>query len=263
LDIAVVSGQVEHVGAYRNKNNIPRNGQKDVTKNELKPWRGQEWRIPPEEEPEFAAAMEDILDIYAGEYDENCLLTCMGEVPRQLIGETREPVPAGRGKAARYDTEYKRNGTCEIFMFAAPLKGWRRAEVMEHRTGLDWAQQIKKLITVDFPHAKKIVLVMDNLNTHIIGSLYKAFPPEEAGYYRSKLEIHFTPKHGSWLNMAEIEINVLVNHGLSKRVPSMRQMIKEVSAWNKARNQSASKINWRFSTDDARIKLKRLYPQFE
>jgi hypothetical protein len=206
--------------------------------------------------------MEDILDVYTRKYDENCILICMDEVPRQLIEETRNPVPAGRGKAARYDTEYKRNGTCEIFMFSAPLKGWRRAEVTEHRTRLDWAGQVKKLITVDFPHVKKIVLVMDNLNIHTIGSLYKAFPPEEARYYRSILEIHYTPKHGSWLNMAEIEINVLVNHGLSKRVPTMRQMRKEVAAWNKARNQSASKINWRFSTENARIKLKRLYPLF-
>jgi hypothetical protein len=187
----------------------------------------------------------------------------MDERPCQLIGETRTPVPGGRGKIARYDTEYKRNGTCEIFMFAAPLKSWRKAEVTEQRTRLDWAHQIKKLITVDYPQFKKIVLVMDNLNTHTVGSLYKAFPPEEARYYRNILEIHYTPKHGSWLNMAEIEINVLVNHGLSKRVPSMQQMKKEVAAWNKARNQSASKINWRFTTDDARIKLKRLYPQFE
>jgi len=206
--------------------------------------------------------MEDILDVYTRKYDENSILVCMDEVPRQLIEETRKPVPAERGKIARYDTEYKRNGTCEIFMFTAPLNGWRRAEATEHRTRLDWAQQIKKLITVDFPHVKKIVLVMDNLNIHTIGSLYKAFPPEEARYYRNMLEIHFTPKHGSWLNMAEIEINVLVNHGLSKRVPSLRQMIKEIAAWIKTRNQSASKINWRFSTEDARIKLKRLYPQF-
>jgi transposase len=148
-------------------------------------------------------------------------------------------------------------------MLAAPLKGWRRAEVTERRTRLDRAGQIKKLITVDFPHVKKIVLVMDNLNTHTIGSLYKTFPPEEAKRLRDKLEIHYTPKHGSRLNMAEIEINILVNHGLSKRVPTIKQMIKEVRAWNKSRNKTASKINWRFTTDDARIKLKCLYPQFE
>jgi len=206
--------------------------------------------------------MEDILDVYTRKYDENCILICMDEVPRQLIGETRTPIPVGQMGIARYDTEYKRNGTCEIFMFAAPLKNWRRAEVTERRTRLDWAFQIKKMITVDFPHVNKIILVMDNLNTHTIGSLYKAFPPEEAGYYRNKLEIHFTPKHGSWLNMAEIEINILVNHGLSKRVPTLQKMKKEVSAWNKLRNKTANKINWRFTTDDARIKLKRLYPLF-
>jgi len=207
--------------------------------------------------------MEDILDVYSANYDEKRVLVCMDEVPRQLIGETRKPIPMGQGKAVCYDTEYTRNGTCVIFMFSAPLRGWRRAEVTEQRTRLDWAGQIKKLLTVDFPHAEKIVLVMDNLNTHTIGSLYAAFPPEEASRYRSKLEIHYTPKHGSWLNIAEIENNVLVNHGLSKRVPTLQQMKKEVSAWNKSRNKSANKINWRFTTDNARIKLKRLYPLFE
>jgi len=206
--------------------------------------------------------MEDILDVYTGKYDENCVLVCMDEVPRQLIGETRKPFPARNGKIARYDTEYKRNGTCEIFMFTSPLQNWRRAEVTEHRTRLDWAHQIKKLITVNFPHAQKIVLVMDNLNTHTIGSLYKAFPPEEAKHYRDILEIHYTPKHGSWLNMAEIEINILVNHGLSKRVPTLAQMKKEVAAWSRTRNKTGKKINWRFSINDARIKLKRLYPLF-
>jgi transposase len=252
---------MEYLSTYGDNNNIPRNGQKDIKKNEIKPWRSQEWCIPPEEGSGFVAAMEDILDVYTRKYDENTVLICQDEVPRQLIGETRKPVPAGRGKAARYDTEYKRNGTCEIFMFSSPVKGWRRAEVTEHRTRLDRARQVKKLITVDFPHIKKIVLAVDNLNTHTIGSLYKTFPPEEAKRLRDKLEIHYTPKHGSWLNMAEIEINVLVNHGLSKRIPTIQQMKKEVKAWNKARNKTASKINWRFSTDDARIKLKHLYPQ--
>jgi hypothetical protein len=187
----------------------------------------------------------------------------MDEVSKQLIGEIRVPIPGAIGKVARFDTEYKRNGTCSIFMFVAPLEGWRRAEATEFRTKIDFAHQIKKLVTTDFPDAEKIVLVMDNLNTHTIGSLYKAFPPEEARMLRDRLEIHYTPKHGSWLNMAEIEINVLVNHGLSKRVPTMLQMRKEVAAWNKLRNKSASKIKWRFSTDNARIKLKRLYPLFE
>ena len=206
--------------------------------------------------------MEGILDVYTRKYDKKRPLVCMDEVPRQLIGEIRKPIPARQGQPGRYDYEYKRNGTCSIFMFVAPLQPWRRAEAAEQRTKTDWAHQIKKLITVDFPDAEKIVLVLDNLNTHTIGALYKAFPAEEARQLREKLEIHYTPKHGSWLNMAEIEINVLVNHGLSKRVPSMRQMKKEITAWNKARNKTAKKINWRFSTEDARIKLKRLYPLF-
>jgi transposase len=206
--------------------------------------------------------MEEILDVYQRKYNEKRPLVCFDEVPKQLIGETRVPIPGTKGKNARYDTEYKRNGTCVVFMFTAPLKGWRRAEVTERRTKIDFAHQIKKLVTVDFPDAQKIVLVMDNLNTHTIGSLYKAFSPEEARMLRDKLEIHYTPKHGSWLNMAEIEINVLVNHGLSKRVPTMQQMKKEVAAWNKTRNKTANKISWRFSTDNARVKLKRLYPQF-
>ena len=186
----------------------------------------------------------------------------MDEFPRQLIGETRIPISCKPGKPEYYDYEYVRNGTCNIFMFTAPVTGWRRAEVTERRTRVDWALQIKKLVDEDFPYAQKIVLVMDNLGIHSFGSLYKAFLPEEAKRIKDKLELHFTPKHGSWLNMAEIENNVLINHGLSKRVPTIEQMKKEVAAWNDIRNQSSKKINWRFSTDDARIKLKRLYPLF-
>ena len=211
---------------------------------------------------EFVAAMEDILDVYTRKYDKKRPLVCMDEFPQQLIGEARTPIPARPGKSAYYDTEYKRNGRCSVFMFAAPLEKWRRAEATEQRTKIDYAHQIKKLITVDFPDAEKIILVQDNLNTHTIGSLYKAFPPEEARQLRDKLEIHYTPKHGSWLNMAEIEINVLANHGLSKRVPTMAQMKKEISAWCNARNNSEKRINWRFTTENARIKLYRLYPQF-
>jgi transposase len=235
----------------------------DIKKNELKPWRVREWCIPPkEEDEEFVASMEDILEAYTRKYDEATILICMDEVPKQLIAETRLPIPVGPGKPARSDYEYRRNGTCDIFMFSAPLEKWRKAEVSERRTKIDWAHQIKKLVTVDFPDKKKFVLVMDNLNTHTMGSLYKAFPPEEARRLCDKLEIHYTPKHGSWLNMAEIEINVLVNHGLSKRIATIQQMRKEVKAWCKARNKTESKINWRFTAENARIKLKRLYPQF-
>jgi hypothetical protein len=207
--------------------------------------------------------MEDILDVYPREDDETSVLLCMDEAPKQFIEEVRTPIPAKPGKPACYDYEYQRNGTCALFMLSAPLTNWRRVAVTERRTKLDWAHQIKQLVTEDFPDKEKIVLVMDNLNTHAIGSLYKAFPPEEARQIRNKLEIHYTPKHGSWLNMAEIEINVLVNHGLSERVPTMEHMKKQVAAWNKARNLSGNKINWRFTTEDARIKLKRLYPSFK
>ena len=207
--------------------------------------------------------MEDILDVYTRVYDEKSILICMDKIPLQLIGETQKAISCGPGRPECYDFEYVRNGTCNIFMFIAQIKGWRRAEVTERRTRVDWALQIKKLVDVDFPDIQKIVLVLDNLDIHSIGSLYKAFSPEEAKRIRDKLEIHFTPKHGSWLNMAEIENNVLINHGLSKRIPTMEQMKKEVEAWNIARNQSVKKINWRFTTEDARIKLKRLYPQFE
>jgi transposase len=148
-------------------------------------------------------------------------------------------------------------------MFAAPLEGWRRAEITEQRIRKDWAEQIKRLVDEDFPLAEKIILVMDNLNTHSIASLYETFPAEEARRLRDKLEIHYTPKHGSWLNMAEIELNVINNHGLSQRIPTIGQMRKEAKAWNRRRNKKACKINWRFATADARIKLKRLYPQCE
>jgi transposase len=148
-------------------------------------------------------------------------------------------------------------------MFAAPLEGWRRAGITEQRTRKDWAGQIKRLVDDDFPRAEKIILVMDNLNTHSIASLYETFPAEEAGRLRDKLEIYYTPKHGSWLNMAEIELNVINNHGLPKRIPDIEQMRKEAEAWNRRRNKEACKINWRFTASDAHIKLKRVYPQFE
>jgi hypothetical protein len=206
--------------------------------------------------------MEDILEVYTREYDENHVLVCMDECPKQLIGETRIPVAGKPGRIGKYDNEYRRNGTAELFMFTAPLKGWRRVAVTERRTKQDWAMQVKHLVDNDFPNVEKIIFVLDNLNIHKIGSLYETFPPEEAGRIKSKLEIHYTPKHGSWLNMAEIEINILVNHGLSKRIPDMKTMKKQASAWYKNRNKTADKIDWRFTTAEARIKLKRLYPQF-
>lgn len=205
--------------------------------------------------------MEDVLDVYERPEDPTRPLVCMDECPKQLIGEARKPIPSEPGMPERFDTEYVRNGTCNLFMFTAPLAGWRRAEVTERRTQVDWAHQIRRLVDEDFPEAEKIVLVMDNLNTHRPASLYEAFNPAEAKRIWDRLEIHYTPKHGSWLNMAEIEFSVLNNHGLSDRVPDMVSMVREVSAWVDRRNAEAGGIDWRFTSADARIKLKRLYPR--
>jgi transposase len=207
--------------------------------------------------------MEDVLDVYERPEDPGRPLVCMDECPKQLIGEVRRPIPAQPGEPERFDTEYVRNGTCNLFMFTAPLAGWRRVEVTERRTQVDWAHQIRHLVDVDFPKAEKIVLVMDNLNTHRPASLYEAFTPAEAKRIWDRLEIHHTPKHGSWLNMAEIEFSVLNHHGLSERVPDLASMRRESSAWNQRRNAERGKINWRFTTKDARIKLKRLYPRLQ
>lgn len=207
--------------------------------------------------------MEDVLEVYKRPFDPIRPLVCMDECPKQLIGETRLPIMGKPGQPERFDTEYVRNGTCNLFMFSAPLLGWRRVEVTEKRTMLDWAWQIRHLVDIDFPWAEKVVLVMDNLNTHRPASLYEAFPPEEARRILERLEIHYTPKHGSWLNMAEIEFSVLNHHGLSDRIPSLERMREEIKAWVHRRNQQVKRIIWRFTTDDARIKLARLYPLIE
>ena len=207
--------------------------------------------------------MEDILDVYERPEDSKRPLVCMDECPKQLIGETRRPIPAQQGEAERYDTEYVRNGTCNLFMFTAPLIGWRRAEATERRTQVDWAHQVQRLVDEEFPDADKVVLVMDNLNTHRPASLYEAFEPAEAKRIWDRLEIHHTPKHGSWLNMAEIEFSVLNKQGLPERVPDLESMRQELSAWVRQRNAENGKIEWRFTTKNARIKLKRLYPKLQ
>jgi hypothetical protein len=207
--------------------------------------------------------MEDILDVYTQERDEKRPLVCMDECPKQLIGETRVPLPVKPGQSACFDTEYERNGTCDIFMFVAPLEGWRRAEITEQRRRKDWAEQEKTLVDEDFPLAEKILLVMDNLNRHSIASWYETYPAGEAKRLKDKLELHYTPKHGSWLNMAEIELSVINNQGLPARVGTLEEMRQKTRAWNKVRNGKGRKINWRFTTADARIKLSRLYPQFD
>ena len=207
--------------------------------------------------------MEDVLDVYERPEDPKRPLVCMDECPKQLIGETRTPLPIEPGQPERFNSEYVRNGTCNLFMFNAPLLGWRRAEVTESRTMQDWAQQVRQLVEDDFPDAEKIVLVMDNLNTHRPASLYETFDPERAKKIWDKLEIHHTPKHGSWLNMAEIEFGSLTRSGLSDRVPNMESMRREVAEWVVRKNAESGKIDWRFTSKDARIKLKRLYPKLQ
>ena len=204
--------------------------------------------------------MEDVLDVYQLPYDPQYPVVCMDESSKQLIGEVREPIPGKPGRVRRIDDEYVRNGVAEIFMEVEPLAGRRHVEITERRTRKDWAKQIKHMLEDRYPHACKVRLVMDNLNTHNIASLYEAFEPQEARRLAERLEIHYTPKHGSWLNMAEIELSVLKGQCLDRRIPEMEAMRTHVTAWEKARNSSTRKIVWQFRASDARIKLRHLYP---
>lgn len=204
--------------------------------------------------------MEDVLEVYTRPYDPQRPQICMDELNRQLIGETRTPVPAAPGQPARNDYEYIRNGVANVFMFFEPLAGRRELFVTERRTMIDWAHTIRHLVDHHYPEAEKIVLVMDNLNTHGIGSLYEAFPPAEAARLVGKLEIHYTPKHGSWLNMAESELSILARQCLDRRIATQPELEREVHAWKDTRNGAKVQMRWRFTTDDARIRLARLYP---
>ena len=205
--------------------------------------------------------MEDILDVYHGTYDACHPLVCMDESNKQLLGEVREPLPMTAETPERYDAEYERHGTGNLFLAFAPLQGWRTVQVTEHRAKPDWAHFIKDIVDVHFPDAELITLVVDNLNTHDIASLYATFEPAEARRLARKLEIHYTPKHGSWLNMAEIEFSVLSRQCLNRRIPDRETLQHEVSAWVDQRNTLGARVDWRFTTDDARIKLKHLYPK--
>ena len=204
--------------------------------------------------------MEDVLEVYHLPYDSEYPVVCMDESSKQLIGEVREPIPGKPGRVRRIDDEYVRNGVAEIFMEVEPLAGRRHVAVTKRRTRKDWAEQIQQMLDERYPHARKVRLVMDNLNTHNIASLYEAFEPQVARRLAERLEIHHTPKHGSWLNMAEIELSVLKGQCLDRRIPEMAAMHAHVAAWGKARNNSAKKIVWQFKTSDARIKLRHLYP---
>ena len=206
--------------------------------------------------------MEDVLDVYERPYDPRFPVICMDEASKQLVGEVRKPLPVKLGQPLRIDSEYERMGTCNLFMFCEPLHGWRNVRVTERRTKVDWAYALQDLIVEHYSQAEKIILVMDNLNTHSPSSFYEAFDPSTARSLTERLEIHYTPKHGSWLNIAECELSVLGRQCLDRRIDDALELGQEVNAWQSERNRTANKINWQFTTHDARRKLRRLYPAY-
>ena len=216
--------------------------------------------IPPKANAAFVAAMEGVLEVYTRPHDPARPLVCLDETSKQLIGETRTPEPMRAGKPARHDYEYKRNGTANLFMLFAPLEGWRHVEVTQRRTAIDYAKILRNLSDIHFPKAEKIVLVQDNLNTHVPASLYEAFEPAEARRIIERFEWHYTPKHGSWLNLAESELAVLSSQCLARRIADATALTTEAAAWRTRRNTCNAKANWHFTTADARVKLKNLYP---
>lgn len=218
------------------------------------------WVIPPKQDSHFVAAMEQVLDVYKRAYNKDFPVVCMDESTKQMIKETRIPVAMKRGVAAKEDFEYERCGVATIFLASAPLKGKRHVEVTERKTKVDWAKFIKRIADVWYKDAKKITLVMDNLATHTTAALYETYPPQEAKRIRDRFEFVYTPKHGSWLNMAEIELRVLMGQCLKRRIDNMKKMKSELSAWQDYRNNKKATINWQFTNHDARIKLKKLYP---
>jgi hypothetical protein len=223
----------------------------------------QGWVIPPEQSADFVANMEDVLEVYRRPLDSAYPKVNMDEQPVQLVKETREAIAASPGTPERIDYEYERNGTATNFIFTEPLAGWRKVNVRERKTAVDWAHEIRELLEVDYPMATKVILVCDNLNTHAPASLYKAFEPSVARRLLERLEIHYTPKHGSWLNIAEIELSVLTKQCLNRRMPDLETLRSETAQWARQRNAKQKSVDWQFNTDQARIKLKRLYPKIE
>ena len=226
----------------------------------MQPHRKEQWVIPPDQSGEFVARMEDILEVYHRPFDERRPLVCVDEVPVQLVGETRVPLPPRPGRAERYDYEYRRNGTANLFMVFEPLLGWRAVQVTDRRTAKDFADVLRWLVEELHPDARKVVLVADNLNTHTPGCLYEAFAPARARAIAERLEWHYTPKHGSWLNMAEIELAALTKQCLARRLESAAALGRAVSAWEDERNERQVEARWQFTTAKARVKLHRLYP---
>jgi hypothetical protein len=221
------------------------------------------WCIPPKADAEFVFRMEHVLELYRLPYDPRFPVVCMDEASKQLIGEVRIPLPVAEGQPVRYDSEYERLGVCNQFMFVEPLRGWRKVFVRERRTMIDWAFCIREILDVHYPDAETVRLVLDNLNTHTGASLYQAFSPAEARRLLSRLEFHYTPKHGSWLNMAEIEIGVMNGQCLDRRIPEQKIISDEVAAWEQQRNVEEAKIRWTFTVSDARVKLAKIYPPIE
>jgi hypothetical protein len=226
---------------------------------EIKPWQEKMWCIP-KVDAEFVARMEDVLALYAEPPDERRPVVCFDETPRQLIGEERIPIPAEPGKRARYDYEYVRNGTANVFMFVDVNRPWRHAKVTDQRTGADFAECMRDLVDKHYPEADRIRVVLDNLSTHSQAALYERFEPAEARRILSRLEFHFTPKHASWLNMVEIEIGVMVRQCLDRRIPDKSTLIAEIGKWEHRRNREGARIEWLFTVDRAREKLGRAYP---
>ena len=206
--------------------------------------------------------MEDVLDVYARSLDPTVPMVCMDEKPLQLLGHARDTIPAAPGRDRREDSEYVRCGTCSIFVWVEPLAGRRRVVARRQRTRIDWAQEVDQLLSVDYPDAQRVVLVMDNLNTHTLGSLYEAFEPAKARALAQRLEIHHTPKHGSWLNIAEIELSALTRQCLDRRIDDLDVLNTELTAWQNATNADQRQVQWHFTTSDARTRLRHLYPSY-
>jgi hypothetical protein len=220
----------------------------------------QEWKIPPKANAAFVAAMEDVLDVYARPFDPKRPLVCFDESNKEQHIEVEIPLPMEPGQPQRFESTFERNGVSNLFVFFAPLHNWRHVKVTDQRTAVDWAHCMRELVDVHFPEADKLVVVMDNLNTHTPAALYAAFEPAEAKRIWDRLELHYTPKHGSWLNMAEIELSVLSRQCLKRRIPDQPTLRCETEAWETRRNTSGATVQWRFTTTDARIKLTKLYP---
>ncbi len=247
-------------GTTASGQHLRRDGTTSVRKNDIKPWLNQQWCIS-QVNADFIWRMEEVLDLYEQPYNPCEPVVCFDERPVQLVSETRTPLPREPGKPKRYDYEYKREGTCNLFAFFQPLAQWRHIKVTDQRTAQDFALCMQYLVDVLFPFAHLIHVVLDNLNTHTPAALYQTFDAVEARRILEKLQFHYTPVHGSWLNMVELELSVLSGQCLERRIPSTEELSREVAAWEASRNQAQASVNWRFTNTQARIKLERLYPQ--